>query len=505
MPERSDTRAQVFLLPPSLDDWVAAEHPVRFVDAFVAALPDATRAALGLTAAPHARGAPRYAPALLARVWVYGFMSGIRSARALERACRDQLPLRWLTGNQAPDHNTLWRWYAAHRSAMRALFTQSVRTAVGAGLVDLALVAVDGTKVVADAAADRSLTADELAALLAKTEQAIAELEAQNEPGDDPPPPSLPPALRTAQALRDRVAAALAQCAERAEASGRAASVKEPRGNVTDPAARWMKTRNGIVPGYNAQLAVAATNARAQTILGRAAPAGRFVLAAQVSTQPADTTRLVPVLADVIAILGTTPQVTVADAGYFDGAALAGAAALGAPVVVSEPSTEATTNPYHRAAFVHEAAPDRVRCPAGHDLVPVGHGTNRAGVATRRYGGIAATCRACPAFGTCTTNARNGRIVTLTAYDAAIQAQRRTRAGTAQTIARRRRKTLVEGVVGTLKTVLGGGRTLVRGLAKVEAEWRGLALGLNLRTLCRIWRALPAERRWEVIGAPVAG
>ena len=505
MPERSETRAQSFLLPPSLDEWVAPEHPVRFVDAFVAALPEPTRSALGLTADPHALGAPRYAPALLARVWVYGFVSGIRSARALERACRDQLPLRWLTGNQTPDHNTLWRWYAAHRLGMHAVFVASVRTAVGAGLVDLALVAVDGTKVAADAAADRSLTADELAALLAKTEQAIAALEAQNEPGDDPPPPSLPPELRTAQALRARVETALAQVEARAAATGRAAAVRTPRANVTDPEARWMKTRRGIVPGYNAQLAVAATNARAQTLLGRAAPAGRIVLAAQVSTQPADTALLVPLLAQLVATLGTTPRVTVADAGYFDGAALAGAADLGATVVVSEQSAEAMTNPYHRAAFVHDPATDRVRCPEGHELVPTGTGTNRAGVATRRYGGLAAVCPACPAFGTCTTNARAGRIVTLSAYDAAIQAQRRTREWAAHTIARRRRKTLVEGVVGTLKTVLGGGRTRVRGLAKVDAEWRGLALGLNLRTLGRVWAALPVERRDEVLPLPSTG
>lgn len=102
-----------------------------------------------------------------------------------------------------------------------------------------------------------------------------------------------------------------------------------------------MKTRRGIAPGYNAQAAVVATNARARTILGRDAPAGRIVAAAQVSTQPSDTAQLAPVMAEAIATLGAIPRVTVADAGYFDGVQLAAAADLGALVVAPDATDEA--------------------------------------------------------------------------------------------------------------------------------------------------------------------
>ena len=69
-----------------------------------------------------ALGAPSYHPRALLGIWLYGFMSGVRSSRKLEAACRDQLPYFWLTGSQRSDHNTLWRFYARHRVAMRRLF-----------------------------------------------------------------------------------------------------------------------------------------------------------------------------------------------------------------------------------------------------------------------------------------------------------------------------------------------------------------------------------------------
>jgi transposase len=86
-------------------------------------------------------------------------MTGIRSSRKLEAACRDQVPYLWLTGWQRPDHNTLWRFYQAHRDAMRKLLKYTVATAIELDLVDLAVQAVDGTKIAANAAGDRTYDA----------------------------------------------------------------------------------------------------------------------------------------------------------------------------------------------------------------------------------------------------------------------------------------------------------------------------------------------------------
>ena len=182
-------------------------------------------------------GAPAYHPRLLLSVWLYGFMSGTRSSRKLERACREQIPFLWLTGRQYPDHNTLWRFYQAHRQAMRNLLKYTVATAMEVGLVDLAVQAVDGTKVAANAAGDQTYDATGLQRLLDRTEVAIAELEAQNETDDTPSPPRLPSELQHFQTLREKVRAALDQLAEN----------KQKQVNLTDREAHLMKGRQGGV------------------------------------------------------------------------------------------------------------------------------------------------------------------------------------------------------------------------------------------------------------------
>ena len=103
-------------------------------------------------------------------MWLYGFMTNVRSCRKLEAACRDQIPYLWLTGWQHPDHNTLWRFYQGHRQGMRELFKRTVRTAVSLELVDLAMQAVDGTKMAANAAARWTYTGEQLHQLLARVE-----------------------------------------------------------------------------------------------------------------------------------------------------------------------------------------------------------------------------------------------------------------------------------------------------------------------------------------------
>ncbi len=131
-------------------------------------------------------------------------MTGVRSSRKLEAACRDRIPYLWLTGCQRPDHVTLRRVYRAHRDGMRNLLKRTAQAAVTMNLVELAAQAVDGTKVWANTAKNRTYDADGLGRL----ERAIEELEAQNEAGEDSAPANLP------EALHDRKACAI-RCVRR--------------------------------------------------------------------------------------------------------------------------------------------------------------------------------------------------------------------------------------------------------------------------------------------------
>ena len=138
MPLRPMGREQMWMLPPTLDELLPLDHPARFVAEFVDALDREDWGELEVEIDGEVLGAPAYHPRALLSVWLYGFMTGVRSCRKLEAACRDQIPYLWLTGWQHPDHNTLWRFYRGHRQAMRTLFERTVRTAVTMKLVDLA-------------------------------------------------------------------------------------------------------------------------------------------------------------------------------------------------------------------------------------------------------------------------------------------------------------------------------------------------------------------------------
>ena len=308
MPLREMNREQAWLLPPTLDELVPPDHPARFVAEFVDALDREDWIELGVQPDGEVLGAPAYHPRALLSVWLYGFMTSVRSCRKLEAACRDQIPYLWLTGWQHPDHNTLWRFYRRHRQNMRELFRRTVRTAVAMELVDLAVQAVDGTKVYANAAVIRTYDARRLQELLERVESAIESLEAQNEGGEEGVVARLPEKLADQKALRQRVRQAMNDL----PSMERPNRYKRPaRINLTDKDARLMRTRKGIMPSYNAQAMVSPVAAEGV--------GGMLVTASDVVDEPNDTARLTQMAEQAEEITGVRVPMTLADAGYFAG------------------------------------------------------------------------------------------------------------------------------------------------------------------------------------------
>ena len=466
MPVRSFSRSQAFLFPPSLEEMVADEHPVRFAATLVDGLRDADWRALGVDRWGAMEGAPGYDARLLLSVWVYGFMSGVRSSRALERACREQLPFLWLTNAQRPDHNTLWRFYQAHRDGMRVLLRSTIQTAVKSGLIDLALQAVDGTKIGANAAKVLTFDAAGLEHLLARVEAAITELESQNAGGDEPAPATLPAELAQQEALRERVLEALA-------------AVLEPetpaRRNLTDADAQLLHTAGGWVLGYNAQLVVSpAVNPAVSE------HPSMLITTCDVTTSGVDSQHLVGLLDAAAAETGTR-SATVADAAYHSGPNLEACAEREQTIAVPETLGRRLEEPFHKAAFTYQPETDTFRCPAGQVLEK--RGTTSAGKLL--YRAPAALCQVCPSRSHCTSD-RQGRALRVSRHDVVLTRHRAwMRSEEAQALFRRR-KTLVEPVFGILKEVLGVRRFLLRGLSAARAEWTLLATAFNLRTLWRL-------------------
>ena len=473
MPLRDMDREQAWLLPPSLDDLLPLDHPARFVAEFVDALDKEGWAELGVEIGGDPLGAPAYHPSALLSVWLYGFMTGVRSCRKLETACRDQIPYLWLTGWQHPDHNTLWRFYKAHRQAMRELFKRTVRTAVAMKLVDLAVQAVDGSKVAANATRDRTYDAERGRRLLDRLEKAIADLEAQNEAGEDAPTTHLPEQLADKRALREQVKQAMDDLASQ----DRLKHV-----NLTDKDARLMKTRQGIVPSYNGQAMVSPVTAEGEVT-------GMLITAVGLVDEPDDHMSFTPMLEQAEETTGAKVPMTLADAGYYSGINLAECVGRGQAVTMPE-SLPPPDRPYHKDQFIYDEQSDSFTCPKGQTLhfECIQKLNKKNGAWNRIYRAPGKICRSCPAFGVCTKTKR-GRAIAVGRHDAILRGHRAWMSTNTAKEAYKLRKQLVEPVFGIIKEQQRARRFLLRGLANVSAEWTMLATAFNLRILWKAWRS----------------
>lgn len=327
---------QVLLLPPSLDDWLSAEHLARFVAELVDEHLDLSRIHAAYT---EGRGAPPFDPRLMVRLLIYGYTTGVRSSRAIERRCVDDVPFRWLAAGAAPDYRSIARFRKRHLSALAQLFLQALTLCQAAGMVRLGRVALDGTKVRANASKRKAMSyarltekekvlAEEVSALMAEA-QRIDDAE-DAEFGKDRRGDELPAELarretrlaklrKARQALEDEARQAAAEHAAElarrkgadddtvAERAAQAAvqAVPKPKAqkNFTDPDSKIMLTSDGsFAQCYNAQAVVDDDH--------------QVIVAADLTDCASDVVSLHPMTEQVAQNTGQHPEQLLADAGY---------------------------------------------------------------------------------------------------------------------------------------------------------------------------------------------
>jgi transposase len=183
MSVRRPNYAQRLLLPPSVDEWVPVGHPVRFISEFV---DQVDLLAHGVVEPKGERGRPPVAADVLLKIWLYGFTQRIRSTRKLERACVEVMPFIWLTGNDPPDHNTIWRFFKDNRASLKKLFKTLMQAAAEARLVSFVLHALDGTKLQAASSTDSALHRKAIEEKLKALDQIIAQYMTEVEAAPSP-------------------------------------------------------------------------------------------------------------------------------------------------------------------------------------------------------------------------------------------------------------------------------------------------------------------------------
>jgi transposase len=461
---------QLLLLPPSVDEWLPADHLARFVAEVVDNALDLSAIYADYT---EARGYPPYDPRLMVRLLVYGYTIGVRSSRAIERRCGDDVGFRYLAAGQVPDFRSIARFRRRHLDALAGLLLQSLRLAQRMGLVSMGRVALDGTKLRANASKHKAMSYDrlcekeaavaaEVAALRERIEGMLADAETVDQAedarfGPDGRQADLPGELARREArlakMREAKAALEAEAAERAraaaeqrerdrqarrthdgddgdsgggavdqqgvaEAGQRAAEAARPKPkaqrNFTDPESRIMKNSDGaFIQGYNGQAVVDQDN--------------QIIVGADVTDCASDCPSFTPMLDQAEANTGTAPREALVDAGYCSQENLHAAAA-------------------RKAAKGTETFMATGRLKHGERIPP----------------------------------APRGRIPNNATAKERMARKLRTKRGRA---AYARRKTIVEPVFGQMATLQDGKRLLLRGLDGARGEWRLLAACHNFRKI----------------------
>ncbi|MFJ9714180.1 IS1182 family transposase [Streptomyces sp. NPDC101234] len=452
---------QVLLLPPSLDDWLPEDHLARFVADLVDEVLD-----LGPILADYTekRGYPPYDPRLMLRLLIYGYTTGVRSSRAIEHKCVDDVAFRFLAADQAPDFRSIARFRRRHLDALADLFLQSLRLAMTLGMVKMGRVALDGTKLKASASKHKAMSYGRLvdkeerieaetAALEARVQALLADAEATDNAedqvfGPDGKDTELPAELDRREKRLAKLQAARAQIeAEAAEKARRHAEEKERRrqeragtsdgqavtdagdkaaakarpkpkaqANFTDPDSRIMKSSDGAyIQAYNAQAVVDEKH--------------QVITAADVTTNPSDALNYTSMLDQSAAKTGHHPKQALVDAGY-----------------CSETNLEAAQERQLACGTDTFMATGRL---AHDEQVPP---------------------------------APRGRIPARATLKERMARKLRTKPGRA---AYSRRKAIVEPVFGQIMNCQSGRQLLLRGEDGARGEWRLLAACHNLRKIFR--------------------
>ncbi len=325
-------RDQLYLLAPSVRDWLPEDHLAWFVLDVVEAL-DLTVFYARYRADGLGRAA--YEPSLMVSVLLYAYCAGERSSRRIERRCSEDVAFRVLAANQVPDHATIARFLQSNERAFCALFCQVLMLCQRAGLVRLGVLALDGTKIAANASGPANRTRADLEAEAARiVAEAIATDRAEDARDGEGRGEELPPELADPASRRARIAAAntrldaddarrqgeyetrvaakaAADATRTTRGAGRPLKPKrrrsEPRANLTDPDSSIMHDWAGYLQGYNAQAVVTSD---------------QIIVAADITQEPSDNHQLVPMVTAAQHNLGAAGVrepigAVVADAGYW--------------------------------------------------------------------------------------------------------------------------------------------------------------------------------------------
>jgi len=474
--QRGLDRSQTLMFPERLEDYVGAENPVRFLDAFVGSL---DLHALGFAKAQcAATGRPPYDPAALLKLYLYGYLHRIRSSRLLEAECQRNVEVIWLLGKLAPDFKTIADFRKDNLKPLRAVNRQFTVLCRKLELFGGELLAIDGSKFGAVNARDQNFNAARLQDLIGRADARLAEYFRALDSAD---------ADESAPAALDKtpLAAKIAALQEKQEWHKELLAQldeEQKQVSVTDPDTRKMPTAQGMMVGYNAQVAVDAKH--------------KLIAADDVTNAVTDFKQLANVALAAKSNLEIKQAEVVADAGYYNASEVSRCVEADITPLIPKADTSANTarGLYGKSRFRYDGAKDVYVCPAGAELT-YRFATYELGRELRYY--RASGCKTCALKKQCTRN-KNNRTMTREENEHLMEAMAARMK--AQPEKFKLRKELAEHPFGTIKRWFGYTHFLLKGLAKVRTEWSLTTLAYNLK---RVLNLVSFEKLMLAVGVKV--
>jgi transposase len=463
-------RNQSTLFPEYLDDFVTEDNPVRVIEAFVAALDLRGLGFAGVE--PCATGRPAYHPAVLLKLYLYGYLNRIQSSRRLERETQRNVELMWLAERLTPDFKTIADFRKDNGPAIRGVCREFVVLCRRLELFSEALVAIDGSKFKAVNNRDKNFTAAKMQRRLEQIDASIQRYLAQLDTADRQEP-AVPETKRSR--LQDKIAR-LKQEMERLQGlEVQRQQAPDHQLSLTDPDARSMATsgRGTGMVGYNVQTAVEAKH--------------HLIVAHEVTNVGHDRGQLTNMAQQARTALATTDLTVVADRGYFDGEEVRACDQAGITTYLPRPLTSGSKadGRFGKPDFIYDPATDTYRCPAGERLI--WRFTNvEAGMTLHHY--WASSCPSCAIRDQCTTS-KQPRRIRRWEHEAVIDALQQ-RLDREPEKMRVRRQT-AEHPFGTLKAWMGHTHFLTRTLPRVSTEMSLHVLAYNLKRVLNVLGVKP--------------
>jgi len=460
---RGPDRSEVQLLPACLDDYVAQDCPARFIDVYVEGLNFET---LGFAGAA-STGRPPYHPADLLKLYLYGYLNRIRSSRRLEAEATRNLELIWLLRGVRPDFKTIADFRKDNRKAFKGLFKEFNLLCRKLDLFGAELVAIDGAKFKAVNNLRHYQTQEQLREMIETIEDQIEKYLGQLDHQDDeaqgaagaPDRPALQQKLALLQERKGQYGELLTELES-----------KEQTGvSLTDAEARKMKGPHGYLIGYNVQVAVDAKH--------------DLIVAEEVVQAANDLGQLAVMAVAAKEQLGVEKLRVVADKGYHEADQLEKCEQGGIETLVPNSSIrelgKGSKEIFSKKQFQYKAPEDIYQCPGNQTLKlerqDTNHGKKRLLYFNRQ------ACENCALRSQCTTGLY--RVITRRTNEAVVERAAERVVARADLVAAR--KEIVEHVFGRLRNWTHD-LFLLRGLAKVRAEFSLSALVYNLRRVLKV-------------------